>query len=122
MAPRRLASVIEYISSNVDSSLPVSELSRFARLSESQFSKLFKLSTGLTPHQFILHERINCSKEFLAKGMSIVNVALEAGFSHQAHFTTAFRNVVGMTPRQYQLSFVDGATETNPASHAVFQE
>jgi ribose 5-phosphate isomerase B len=122
MAPRRLARVIEYIKSNIDSPLAVSELCRLAGLSESQFSKLFKFSTGLTPHQFILHERINCSKEFLGKGMSIVKVALEAGFSHQAHFTTVFRNVVGMTPRQYRLSSFNNAIESDPVNRATFQE
>ena len=74
-------------------------------MSQSYFSKLFKLSTGLTPHQFVLQERINRSKELLRQGdAKLVDVALGVGFENQAHFTTVFGNLVGMTPRQFQRS------------------
>jgi AraC-like DNA-binding protein len=72
-------------------------------MSQSHFSKMFKLSTGLAPHQFVLQERINRSKELLRQDdAKIVAVALEVGFENQAHFTTVFGNFVGMTPRQFQ--------------------
>ncbi len=74
-------------------------------MSQSHFSKMFKLSTGLAPHQFVLQERINRSKELLRQDdAKIVDVALEVGFENQAHFTTVFGNFVGMTPRQFQRS------------------
>jgi RpiB/LacA/LacB family sugar-phosphate isomerase len=103
--PRRLARVVEYIRKNLDTPLAVGTLSRLAEMSQSHFSKLFKLSTGLAPHQFVLQERINRSKELLRQGdAKIVDVALEVGFENQAHFTTVFGNFVGMTPRQFQRS------------------
>jgi len=105
MPPRRLARVVEYIRNHLDQPLAVSALSRLADMSQSHFSKLFKLSTGLAPHQFILQERINRSKELLRQGKAkIVEVALGVGFENQAHFTTVFGNFVGMTPRQFQRS------------------
>jgi len=74
-------------------------------MSQSHFSKLFKLSTGLAPHQFVLQERINRSKELLLQANAkIVEVALGVGFENQAHFTTVFGNFVGMTPREFQRS------------------
>lgn len=106
--PRRLARVIEYIRNNLDTPLAVSALCRIAEMSQSHFSKLFKLSTGLTPHQFVLQERINRSKELLRQGHAkLVDVALGVGFENQAHFTTVFGNLVGMTPRQFQRSADD---------------
>jgi AraC family transcriptional regulator len=76
-----------------------------AEMSQSHFSKLFKLSTGLAPHQFVLQERINRSKELLRQdNAKIAEVALGVGFENQAHFTTVFGNFVGMTPRQFQRS------------------
>src|SRR5258707_15711125 len=103
--PRRPARVVEYIRSNLNQPLAVSALSRRAEMSQSHFSKLFKLSPGLAPHQFVLQERINRSKELLRQGNAkIVDVALEVGFENQAHFTTVFGNLVGMTPRQFQRS------------------
>jgi RpiB/LacA/LacB family sugar-phosphate isomerase len=106
--PRRLARVIEHIRNNLDTPLAVSALCRIAEMSQSHFSKLFKLSTGLTPHQFVLQERINRSKELLRQGHAkLVDVALGVGFENQAHFTTVFGNLVGMTPRQFQRSTDD---------------
>ncbi len=103
--PRRLARVVEHIRKNLDTPLAVGTLSRLAEMSQSHFSKLFKLSTGLAPHQFVLQERINRSKELLRQDdAKIVDVALEVGFETQAHFTTVFGNFVGMTPRQFQRS------------------
>jgi RpiB/LacA/LacB family sugar-phosphate isomerase len=103
--PRRLARIVEHIRKNLDTPLGVGALSRLATMSQSHFSKMFKLSTGLAPHQFVLQERINRSKELLRQGdAKIVDVALEVGFENQAHFTTVFGNFVGMTPRQFQRS------------------
>ena len=105
MPPRRLARVVEYIRNHLDQPLAVSALCRLAEMSQSHFSKLFKLSTGLAPHQFVLQERINRSKELLRQGSTkIVDIALGVGFENQAHFTTVFGNFVGMTPRQFQRS------------------
>jgi ribose 5-phosphate isomerase B len=110
--PRRLARVIEYVRKNLDKPLAVSVLSRIAEMSQSHFSKLFKLSTGLAPHQFVLQERINRSKELLRQGNEkIVDIALSVGFENQAHFTTVFGNLVGMTPRQFQRSSGSEASE-----------
>jgi len=106
--PRRLARVIEHIRNNLDTTLAVGVLCRIAEMSQSHFSKLFKLSTGLTPHQFVLQERINRSKELLRQGdAKLVDIALGVGFENQAHFTTVFGNLVGMTPRQFQRSAGD---------------
>ena len=103
--PKRLSRIVEHIRKNLDTPLAVEALSRMAQMSQSHFSKLFKLSTGLAPHQFVLQERINRSKELLRQDdAKIVDVALEVGFENQAHFTTVFGNFVGMTPRQFQRS------------------
>jgi RpiB/LacA/LacB family sugar-phosphate isomerase len=103
--PRRLARIVEHIRKNLDAPLGVGTLSKLAEMSQSHFSKMFKRSTGLAPHQFVLQERINRSKELLRQDdAKIVDVALEVGFENQAHFTTVFGNLVGMTPRQFQRS------------------
>ena len=102
---RRLARVVEQIRNNLDKPLAVSALSGMAEMSQSHFSKLFKLSTGLAPHQFALQERINRAKALLRQGNeTIADIALGVGFENQAHFTTVFGNLVGMTPRQFQNS------------------
>ena len=111
--PRRLGRIVEYIQNNLDKPLAVSVLSKMGEMSQSHFSKLFKLSTGLAPHQFVLQERINRAKELLLQGdAKIVDIALGVGFENQAHFTTVFGNLVGMTPRQFQRSWEYEIRET----------
>ncbi len=118
--PLRLARVVERIRKNLDKPLEVGELSGLAEMSQSHFSKLFKHSTDLTPHQFILRERINRSKELLYQGKSkIVDIALEVGFQSQAHFTTVFGSLVGMTPRQFQRSCCYGMPVAYPKAPPV---
>ena len=103
--PRRLARVIEHIRKNLDKPLAVNVLSTMAEMSQSHFSKLFKISTGLAPHQFVLQERINRARVLLRQSNAkIVDIALGVGFENQAHFTTVFGNFVGMTPRRFQCS------------------
>ncbi len=115
--PHYLARVIAHIRRNLDLPLDVSELSTLAEMSDSHFSKLFKLSTGLTPHRFIVHERINRSKELLREGKTqIVEIALEVGFQNQAHFTTVFGNLVGTTPLRFQRLSRYAPGNTHPTS------
>jgi AraC-like DNA-binding protein len=83
-------------------------------MSQSHFSKLFKLSTGLAPHQFVLQQRIKRSKQLLSQDAAkIVDIALAVGFENQAHFTTVFGNFVGMTPREFQRSAANEASGTH---------
>ena len=118
--PVRLARLVERIKRNLDKPIEVGELSALAEMSQSHFSKLFKHSTDLTPHQFILRERINRSKELLRQGKTkIVDIALEVGFQSQAHFTTVFGSLVGMTPRQFQRSCCYGTPVVYPKALPV---
>jgi RpiB/LacA/LacB family sugar-phosphate isomerase len=120
--PARLARILEYIAKNLDRPIHVADLSELVGMSQSHFSKLFKFSTGLSPHQYVIHERINRSKELLRQGQTkIVDIALEVGFENQAHFTTVFGSVVGTTPRQFQLSLSYDSAETHPATVSVEQ-
>lgn len=117
--PQRLARIVEYVRNHLDQPLAVGALCRLAEMSQSHFSKLFKRSTGLAPHQFVLQERINRSKELLRQGnRKIVEIALGVGFENQAHFTTVFGNFVGMTPRQFQRS---SGHETGGMFHPVLE-
>jgi AraC family transcriptional regulator len=64
---------------------------------------LFKQSTGLSPHQYLLQQRVRRAKELLAgPRRRIAEVSQELGFANQSHFATSFRVLVGMTPREYQ--------------------
>jgi AraC-like DNA-binding protein len=114
--PSRLRVVVDFVRRNVDKHIQVRDLSEVVGMSESYFSRMFKVSTGLTPYRFILHERIHRAKELLYRGdTKLIHVASEVGFATQAHFTTAFGSVVGMTPRQFQYHSRNGHIAALPS-------
>ena len=98
-----LRCVLEHLQAHLDQELPVTAMATVAQLSPSHFSRLFKRSTGLSPHQYLLRQRIERARELLADpGRRIADVSYELGFPSQSHFTTVFRTLVGVTPRAFQ--------------------
>lgn len=106
LSPERLAKVVEFIDAHLaNSELSLQQLSALVCLSAYQFGRAFKHATGETPHQFVLTRRIDYAKTLLReRRLSLCAVASAAGFADQAHFSTRFRQSVGVTPRQYRLA------------------
>jgi AraC-like DNA-binding protein len=73
-----------------------------AQLSPSYLIRAFKLRYGMTPHAFVVNQRIQFARERLRSGQLIADVALEAGFADQAHFQRAFKQHLAATPGQYR--------------------
>jgi AraC family transcriptional regulator len=64
-------------------------------MSPYYFSRLFKQSTGLSPHQYLLHQRGERAKHLLADPRRrIADVSQEVGFAAQSHFATRRRGFV----------------------------
>jgi AraC family transcriptional regulator len=99
----RLGRVLEYMQAHLDRELSLPALAAEARMSPYYFSRLFKQSTGLSPHQYVLQQRVELATRLLADArLSIASVAQRVGFANQAHFTKIFSQRVGATPRQYR--------------------
>jgi len=95
-----LKRVIEYIHANLDQNLTLAELSFIANMSPYHFARTFKQATGMAPHQYVLHTRIERAKSLLLQGkLSIAEVAMRVGFFDQSHFTRYFKRIVGVTPQ-----------------------
>jgi AraC family transcriptional regulator len=102
----RLRAVIEYIHEHLDAELSLDHLAAVARMSPFHFARLFKNSTGLPPHQYVIARRVERAKELL-RGRDhppLAEVAFETGFSSQSHFTRHFKRLVGVTPRRFRTT------------------
>ncbi len=67
------------------------------------FAVLFRQSTGLSPHQYVLNQRVGRAKELLRDPKrSVLDVSIDVGFEHQNNFARAFRRVIGVSPTQYR--------------------
>lgn len=95
-----LRQVIDYIQVNLDQELGLSELATIANLSPHYFTRLFKQSTGQTPHQFVIRCRVERAKHLLlhSKG-SIASIAQQVGFANQAHLNVHIKRSLGVTPK-----------------------
>ncbi|MCY1250730.1 Arabinose operon regulatory protein [compost metagenome] len=72
-------------------------------LSESWFSNVFRQTTGKTPLQWQLAKRIDDAKGLLLKSdLTVADIAVQLGFSDQAHLTKVFRQIVGDTPAAWR--------------------
>jgi AraC family transcriptional regulator len=106
LTPARLRKVMELVHAEMDSDLSLEELADTAGLSMTHFSEMFRQSTGKSPHQFVLHRRIDRAKELLrAAEMRVLDVAVACGFKSQQHFARVFRSVCGASPTEFRQEF-----------------
>jgi AraC family transcriptional regulator len=101
LSSAQLSLVTDYINTHLQQDLKLTELSAIVQISPYHFLRLFKQSTGLTPHQYILQNRINQAKYLLHHSeLSIAEVAARTGFCDQSHLTRCFKHSLGITPKQ----------------------
>jgi len=98
----RIGFAVDYIKKNLHQKLSIDSIAKLAYVSKSNFFKMFKDELGTSPNEFILQERINRAKELLASQNSIKETAYQTGFSDANYFTRVFKQLVGVTPKNYQ--------------------
>src|SRR5260370_37070289 len=95
----RLRRVAQYIHDNLQRELRLADLSAVVHMSPYHFARLFKRSTGVPPHQFLLRHRIAHARVLLAaRRAPIAALARSVGFRTPSHFTTTFRRVARVAP------------------------
>lgn len=97
------AEVCVYIDEHLDQPLPVDELATRAHLSRYHFIRQFRRVYHRTPHQYVIHRRLERAKELLANSeLPITEICLAVGFASLGSFSTLFRRVVGWSPSIYR--------------------
>jgi AraC-like DNA-binding protein/quercetin dioxygenase-like cupin family protein len=79
----------------------LAELAREAGLSRYQLIRAFTRELGLTPHAYILQQRIALARRLIRAHRSLADVASAAGFCDQSHLTRCFLRQYGVTPGGY---------------------
>jgi AraC family transcriptional regulator len=99
----RLERVLALVEERLADALPVSQLAEAVHLSPFHFSRMFRVSTGRSPHEWIMLKRMARAKSLLAcTRMPLPEVAKASGYRTHSHFSGMFHAVVGMTPGQYR--------------------
>lgn len=118
LSARALARVHRLLDESVEQRRAgVRQLAEAAGLSTAHFSRAYKATTGESPHQALLRRRIERGCELLRETtLGIAAVAARTGFASQAHFTSTFRRIVGMTPGVFRRRHARGAPAPGAAA------
>ncbi|MEG5265586.1 transcriptional regulator FtrA [Pseudomonas sp. JDS28PS106] len=101
-----LASVLEWATLHVDTSLTVKQLAARALMSERTFLRRFTEATGMAPKAWLLQVRMNRARDLLESSqLSNEQIAGRCGFASAESFRAAFRKTVGLAPMSYRAQF-----------------
>jgi AraC-like DNA-binding protein len=76
-------------------------------IKRSSFARMFRRSTGETPHEFVLRQRIERAKKMLRESQTrVLDVAVACGFKTQQHFARVFRQMCQISPTEYRREFL----------------
>ncbi|PBI90220.1 Arabinose operon regulatory protein [Flavobacterium sp. ACN2] len=100
--------VTEYIKQNLKENINLKSLSEKACMSTTSFYRFFKRELGMSPIEYILNEKIKCAKNLLRNPTLQINeVCYLAGFEDANYFIRLFKKYEGITPKQYQLLYIN---------------
>jgi len=99
LSKSQVQKVLSHLETHLDETVSVKTLANLIGLSEFYFTRAFKASLGSSPYRFLLNRRLEVAKHLLlTTKMPLAEVALAVGFSSQAHFSSTFKRLQGVTP------------------------
>jgi AraC-like DNA-binding protein len=99
LAPWQVKRARERLESDLGGKLSLERIAAEFDLSVGHFSRAFRISTGLPPHQWLLRQRVEAAKRLMTvRDLPLSEIAIAAGFAHQSHFTRVFSAAVGISP------------------------
>jgi len=99
----KLRHAVEYINDNIGEDISFRDIAEHLKMSAYHFARMFKQSTGESPHHYIMRRRMDRAKTLLADAkLPISDVAFEVGYKSQSHFTTCFGRLTGLTPAAFR--------------------
>ena len=105
LAPWRVKRVMDYMHANLADHAPLSKLASLVGLGPVQFTRAFRLATGVPPHEYLLRLRISHAIHLLeTTSLPVTEVGLCCGFDQPSHFGVMFRKRIGFSPSAYRNS------------------
>jgi AraC family transcriptional regulator len=115
----RLRKIRELVHAKMEDDLSLDEMAQSVGLSTAHFARMFRKSTGETPHQFVLRQRVERAKAMLrTPGARVLDVAVACGFKTQQHFAQVFCDVCGVSPTRYRQDFLDSEVICDLETHS----
>ena len=101
----QLRKVEDHVRERLAEEMAVETLAALVELSPFHFSRVFKQATGMSPLQFVTRERITRAQQLMRETKrSLIEIALDVGYTSPSHFAKVFRRVTGMAPNEFRSS------------------
>ena len=103
LVPWQLRLAKSYIEEYFRQDISLAELANLTHLSQSRFSRAFRISTGVPPYSWALRRRVEAAEHLLAStDIPVSEIAVQVGFADQSHLTKTFRRARGTTPAAWR--------------------
>ena len=108
--PRRLGlpaftlrKVTAWVDAHLAEDISLERMAGEAGLSPFHFSRIFKQTTGFSPSQYVIRERMGKARRLLREtNRSVIEIGMEVGYSSPGHFAKVFRREAGMAPLEFR--------------------
>jgi AraC family transcriptional regulator len=103
LSPWQLRRALDFLSAHLSDDPSVAELAHECGLSSAYFSRAFRRTTGVTPHQWLIRKRVERARGLLlGNGLGLADIALVCGFVDQSHFSRVFAKFEGDSPGRWR--------------------
>jgi len=103
LSPWQLRRALDFLSAHLSDDPGVADLARECGLSTGYFSRAFRQTTGVAPHQWLIRRRVERARQLLlGHGLELADIALVCGFVDQSHFTRVFTKLEGASPGKWR--------------------
>lgn len=94
---------LSYIEQNFQNNITIEDIAAFCGLNRSYFGKIFHDTIGKSPQEFLISYRMTKAAELLKlTSLSVADIGNAVGYPNQLHFSRAFKNVYGTSPRSWR--------------------
>lgn len=94
---------LEFIRHNFQNNISVEDIADACGLNRSYFGKIFKEAIGKSPQDFLLNYRMVKAAELLKlTKLSVGDISIAVGYDNQMHFSRAFKNIYGVSPKRWR--------------------
>ncbi len=105
LPPRKLSRLLDRVHADPTTEFDLATLASEIGYSKRHFLRTFRATMGTTPCRYVLRVRLERARQLMKKrALTLLEIAVDSGFSSHAHLSTAFRQEFGVSPSEYRRS------------------
>ncbi|MDO4554419.1 MAG: helix-turn-helix domain-containing protein [Lachnospiraceae bacterium] len=103
LSEERIKKMLIYIEENYQDDIQIADIAQAGNVSSRECHRCFQANLGMTPFNYLINLRIRIAKKMLVStNDTVTSISADTGFSSSSYFTRVFKNLTGMTPREFR--------------------